>query len=230
MTYQCDGNPGRALDGRENMAGYADADSVKRRMRFDYLKVKNDPGSKSLEVFSQLMLHFQKPQLSVMEMIQEATALIQRQFRLRWVMIGLREPDGFYRYLVNTGMREDAWARQKARQYKTEDFELTTANYKAGEISKLSRVYLEEENLLGKNDEGVVNRPAMLRARRRTDDDILEADFVDTLILGANDDLLGWIEYSGTVTGKIPEAMTIRHIEVVSAILAGALVSPGSKI
>lgn len=210
--------------------GNIDSDSVKRRMKFEYLRVKNDHDSKSLEVFSQLMTHFQKPQLSVMDMIQEATGLIQRQFRLRWVMIGLREPDGFYRYIVMTGMRDDAWARQKTKQYKLQDFELNAVGYKAGEISKLSRVYLEDDNPLGKNDEGVVNRPALLRAKRKSDDETLEADFVDTLVLGPGDDLLGWIEYSGTVTGKFPDAMTIRHIEVVSSILASALAQHRSRL
>lgn len=212
------------------MVGNIDSDSVKRRMKFEYLRVKNDHDSKSLEVFSQLMTHFQKPQLSVMDMIQEATGLIQRQFRLRWVMIGLREPDGFYRYIVMTGMRDDAWARQKTKQYKLQDFELNAVGYKAGEISKLSRVYLEDDNPLGKNDEGVVNRPALLRAKRKSDDETLEADFVDTLVLGPGDDLLGWIEYSGTVTGKFPDAMTIRHIEVVSSILASALAQHRSRL
>jgi hypothetical protein len=207
------------------MAGAADIESVKRRLKFDYLKIRNDHASKTLEIYSQLMAHFQRPQMSVMAMIREATGLIQRHFRLRWCMIGLREPDGFYRYLVMTGMRDDAWATQKTKQYKLVDFNLSAENYKAGEISKLTRVYLEEENPLGKSDEGVVNRPALLRLKRKSDEDVLEADFIDTLILGPGDDLLGWIEYSGTVTGKFPDAMTIRHIEIISHILGAALVS-----
>jgi hypothetical protein len=205
------------------MTAIGDIESVKRRLKLDYLRVKNEHNSKSLEIYSQLLAHLNKPQLSIEEMSQEATALIQRQFRLRWCMIGLRDADGLYRYHVNTGMRDDSWSRQKARQYTLEDFNIGAANYKAGEISKLSRVYLEEENPLGKNDEGVVNRPALLRLKRKSDDDVLEADFLDTLILGPGDELLGWIEYSGTVVGKFPDALTIRHIEIVAQILAAAI-------
>jgi hypothetical protein len=205
------------------MTAIGDIESVKRRLKFDYLKIKNEHSSKSLDIFSQLLAHFQKPQLPIEEMIQEATAFIQRQFRLRWCMIGLRDHDGLYRYHVNTGMRDESWAKQKARQYTLEDFNVGATNYKAGEISRLSRVYLEEENPLGKNDEGVVNRPALLRLRRKSDDEVLEADFIDTLIFGQGDELLGWIEYSGTVVGKFPDALTIRHIEVVSQIIAAAV-------
>jgi len=207
------------------MAAIGDIESVKRRLKFDYLKIKNDHASKSLDIYTQLLSHFCKQQLPVMEMIQEATALIQRQFRLRWCMIGLREADGYYRYLVMTGMRDDAWARQKTKQYQLSDFNVGSVNYKAGEISKLTRVYLEEENPLGKNDEGVVNRPALLRLKRKSDDEVLEADFIDTLILGPGDELLGWIEYSGTVTGKFPDALAIRYIEIASQVLAAALCS-----
>jgi hypothetical protein len=211
------------------MAYYVNADSVKRRLKFEYLRVKNEHESKSLELFTQLLNHVHKPDLSVMNLIQEATLVIQKQFRFRWCMIGLREPDGWYRYLVNTGMREDAWARQKAKQYKLSDFDPNAVNYKAGEISKLSRVYLEEDNQLGKDDEGVVNRPALLHLTRKAEDDVLEADFLDTLIMGPGDELLGWIEYSGTVTGKMPDAMTIRHIEVISNILASAILLSRSR-
>ncbi len=211
------------------MAAIGDIESVKRRLKFDYLKIKNEHNSKALEMYTQLMSHFHRPQLAVMELIQEATTLIQRQFRLRWCMIGLREADGFYRYLVQTGMRDDAWARQKTKQYRLEDFNISAVNYKAGEVSRLTRVYLEEENPLGKNDEGVVNRPALLRQRRKSDDEVLEADFMDTLIYGNGDELIGWIEYSGTVTGKFPDALTIRYIEIVSQILGAALVQRSAR-
>lgn len=211
------------------MAGNVSADSVKRRLKFEYLKVKNEHSSKSLEVFGGLLANLAKQDMSVMDLVQEATLLIQKQFRLRWCMIGLREPDGWYRYVVMTGMREDAWVKQKTRQYKLSDFEPDAANYKAGEISKLSRVYLEEDNRLGKEDEGVVNRPALLHSSRKSEDDVLEADFIDTLIMAPGDELLGWIEYSGTVTGKMPDSMTIRHIEVVSQILSAAILVRRSR-
>jgi len=124
-------------------------------------------------------------------------------------------------------MRPDAWASQKSRKYKKEDFNLRTDSYNAAEISKLSRVYLEEENPLGTTDITVLNRPVLFGGKRKADDDALEADFIDTLILGPDDDLLGWIEYSGTVTGKFPDALTVKNIEVIAGLLSIALLSLG---
>jgi hypothetical protein len=201
-------------------------DAVKRKLKFDYLKAKNDVESRNLDVFSHLLDHFLRPQLSISELMHDTATTIQKQFRLRWVMIGLKDrTDGKYRYMFMSGMRDEAWARQKTKSYKLEDFAPNSNGYKAGEISGLSRAYLEEENPLFDEDITVVNRPALLRSRRKSDDETLEADFIDTLIVGPGNELYGWIEYSGTVTGKFPDSITIRHVEVVSSILAAAIAS-----
>ncbi len=204
-----------------------DAETVKRKIRFDYLKTKNEPSARVLDGFMLLLSHFQRPQLVLRELLQETTNYLQKQFRFRYVLIGMRTPsDGMYRYEVNTGMREDGWQRQRRKVYKLEDFNIF-GSYKAGEISRLSRVYLEEENPLGKEDEITVNRPALLKAKRDHIDDALEADFVDTLIYGPHELMLGWIEYTGTVNGKLPDAMMIRNIEVISGILGAAIMTQG---
>lgn len=200
-----------------------DIEIVKRKLKFEYLRMRNDPPSKNLELFSTILADLLRPQIMIHDLIQGAANLIQKQFRLRWTMIGLKSlSDGLYRYEVQNGMRADAWARQKARVYKVADFDMK-GSYKAAEISKLTRFYPEEENQLFAEDQQVVNRPILLRAKRKTDDEALEADFIDTLILGPGDDLLGWIEYGGTVVGKLPDPMTMRYIEVVAAILAAAI-------
>jgi len=203
----------------------ADIESVKRRLRFDYLGARSDPTSRVLDGYVSILAHLQRQPMSLRDMMQDTANWIHRQFRLRWCMIGLRGADGVYKYEVEAGMRPEAWAKQKVKLYKNSDFDPSAQNYKAGEISKLSRVYLEEENQLPKEDEGVVNRPALLKGRRKSDDETLEADFIDTLILGPGNELLGWIEYSGTLTGKFPDPMTIRFIEGISAILASAITS-----
>ena len=217
----------KALERSETeMAPPISADSVKRKLKFDYLKIKNDPESRNLEVFSHLMSHFLRPQLSISELMHDTCLTLQKQFRLRWVMIGLRDKsDGMYRYMFMSGMRDEAWDRQKTKSYKLEDFDPSSPGYKAGEISNITRVYLEDENPLFNEDEKVVNRPALLRGRRKTEEETLEADFLDTLIVGSSNNLLGWIEYSGTITNRFPDPMTIRHVEIVASILAAAIES-----
>lgn len=201
-------------------------DAVKRKLKFDYMKAKSENTSKVMDGFSQLLAHFHKQPLDVRELMQDAASFIQRHFRLRWVMIGLRSPsDGLYRYEFMSGMRDDAWAQHRKKAYKLEDF-TTYTNYKGGDISRLSRVYLQEENVLYKEDEEKgLNRPALYHARRLLPDDVLEADYIDTLIIGYGETILGWIEFSGSVTGKLPDPMTIRSIETISTILGAALAS-----
>lgn len=204
-----------------------DPEAVKRKLKFDYMRSKSEPVARHLEGFISLLQSLQNPNLKVLEFAQEITAHIQRTYRLRWVMIGIRNPaDGVYRYEVHTGMRDEAWKRQQAKVYSREDFE-NSPRYSFGEISKLSRIYMEEDNPLFNEDQYVVNRPALLRAKRETLEDSLEADFIDTLVLGPNDDLMAWIEYSGTTTGKLPDPMTIRYIEVIANILAAVMVAKG---
>jgi len=203
-----------------------DPETVKRGLRINYLGARSDQASKLIDGFASLLARFQKRPVVVNDIIQDAVNYIHRQFRLRFVMIGLRNPtDGVCTYRVEAGMRPDVWEWQKKRSYKKEDFALAKAGwYNAGEISRLTRVYLEEDNPLGEEDvEQVVNRPFMMKATRKAQEDTLEADFLDTLIMTSDNDLLGWIEYSGTIAGKFPDPMVIRWIEFIAAILAAAI-------
>lgn len=207
------------------MMGTLDAETVKRRLRFDYVRVKNEPGSRAVDGITSLMGHFHRQQMNINEVIQEASDIIQRQFKLKWVMIGVKgKADGLFRYTVMTGMNKDVWERQRKRTYRAEDFEPSCGTYKFGEISDLTRVYLQEENMLSsEEDKKLVQRPALLYSKRMKSSDTLEADFIDTLMYGPGRTLLGWIEYSGTVANEFPQPVVIRQIEGYSAVLAAAV-------
>lgn len=205
-----------------------DQETVKRGLRINYLGARSDQASKMIDGFATLISRFEKRPVPLMELLQETAHYIHRQFRLRWVMIGLRDAnDGVCRYVVESGMRPDAWQWQKQRTYVKEDFALSKPGwYNAGELSRLTRVYLEEENPLAEDDvEKIVNRPFMMRALRKNADDTLEADFIDTLVLTPGNDLLAWIEYAGTIAGKFPDPIVIRWIEFMAAILGAAIAS-----
>ena len=205
-----------------------DKEIVKRGLRTSYLGARSDPSTRLIDGYSALLERFHRRPLVVHDLIQDAANFVQRQFRLRWVMIGLRCPDGPYRYEAHSGMRPEVWEKQRARTYTREDFApVVEGVFNAGEISRLTKVYLEEDNPLDQEDLVKVNRPVLLKSRRRTQEDALEGDFIDTLILGVDNTLLGWIDYSGTVTGKFPEPMIIRWVELMSAILASAIASQG---
>lgn len=211
--------------GQPTMMGTIDTETVKRRLRFDYVRVKNEPGSRAVDGITALAAHLHRPQLNINEMIQEAADIIQRQFRVKWVMIGIKgKNDGLFRYTVMTGMNKDIWERQKKRTYRAEDFEPSSQKYRYGEISELTRVYLQEENpLQSEEDKMLVQRPALLETRRLSSSETLETDFIDTLIYGPGRNLLGWIEYSGTVANEFPQPAVIRQIEGYAAVLGAAI-------
>jgi len=207
------------------MMSTSDIETVKRRLRFDYVRVKHEPGSRAVEGITALAQHFHKQQLNIVEVIQEASDVIQRHFKLKWIMIGIKgKNDGLFRYTVMSGMHPDVWERQRKRTYRAEDFETSCGTYKFGEISELTRVYLQEENPLYSEDEKkLVQRPVLLGSTRTSASETLEADFIDTLIIGPGKTLLGWIEYSGTVGNEFPQPIVIREIEGYAAIIGAAM-------
>ncbi len=205
------------------MPSSVDTSAVVRRLQFGYMGTRSDPNAKSCDMLATLLSNLRRPELSLRNLVQEATRLIHGQYHLRWVTIGLRSAaDGRYRYEAQTGLRNEAWEGQRTAVYSNTDFDMTSRHL-GTEISSLTRVYLAEENPLAKEDESLANRPALLAMKRRAVDEVLEADFLDTMIFGTNKDLLGWIEYSGTLTGKFPDSIAIRHIEVVASIIAAAI-------
>ena len=200
-------------------------DRVEISLKMAYLKSRRDPNSRILEGFVTLLEHFQKNHMTLAALLQEAANLIKSQFTLRYVMIGLKGQDGTYKYEFMSGMRADSWAAHRKKVYTLESFALSVPGwYKVGVISKLSRVYLEENCPLGPGYETSVNRPALLSQQRSSIDSSLEADFLNTLIKGPRDELLGWVEYAGTVGGKLPDATVIRNVEVVASILGAAII------
>jgi hypothetical protein len=201
-----------------------DKEIVKRALRTSYLAARSDPTSRLNDGYAALLARFQKHPLVVHDFIQAAANFLQRQFRLRWVMIGQKSPDGLFRYEAMSGVLPEVWGKQRARTYTKEEFAPeVTGFFSAAEVSRLTRVYLEEDNPLGEEDMAKINRPVLLKSKRRSQEDALEGDFLDTLILDADNNLLGWIDYSGTMVGKFPDPMTIRWFELMSAILAAAI-------
>jgi hypothetical protein len=201
-----------------------DKEIVKRSLRTSYLGARSDHTSRLIDGFSTLLARFHKHPMVVHDFVQEAASFLQKQFRLRWVMIGQKSLDGLYRYEAMSGVRPEVWEKQSARTYTKEEFAPEVEGFfSAAEVSRLTRVYLEEDNPLAEEDLAKINRPVLLKSRRRSQEDALEGDFLDTLILNSGNDLLGWIDCSGTITGKFPDAMTIRWIELMSAVLAAVI-------
>ena len=205
-----------------------DHNEIAQKMKLDYLHGAKDKNERALEGILSLLSHFQKQQMDLNALLFDAANIIQKQLGIANVGIGLKSAsDGLFRYQVLVGFRQGTEAAEKKLAYTEKQFSDDT-EYKGTMIGKISKLYLAED-LPYKNDEILsYDRAALLGMRRLSPSDSLEADYIDTWIQGVNGRLLGWIEISGTRTGKLPDTLTIKLIEVIASIIGAALVQRGA--
>ncbi len=217
--------PGREMFSPKGLKSQQAVDhrSILDKVKFDYSHGVRDHTQKALEGVQNLLSNLQSPKVDIEKMFNEAAQLIWRQFGIDNVAIGLRsKEDGLYRYKVMAGFREDALAAHKKIVYKKEQF-FDSTEFHGVKISKYSTMYMAENNILTEAEKEAYNRPGLLAQSRKDLTDSLEGDYIDVGIYGRNDDLVGWIEISGTRTMKLPDVTTIRWVEVIASILAAAL-------
>lgn len=191
-------------------------------MRLDYLHATRDSNQRVVEAVTKLMARLRDPLLDLNTLLEETAKMVNQQFRIRTVSIGLRGSDKSYRYTVGAGFREEAWNARKKIVYGIDDF-FSDKSYKGTVISDYTKMYLEEDKPYANGEEATYNRPVLLKSKRLTLDQSLEGDYADIHIYGSNNELIGWLEISGTLAGKIPDTSTIRWLELISAMLSVAI-------
>lgn len=196
---------------------------VANKMRMDYAAMNREPTARTIEAMCALLGNFHRTQISIRSMMEEAAGLIQKQFSIREVAIGLRSPtEGVYRYEVILGFRPDAEAALRRLQYSESDF-WDDKKYKCTSISRLTRLFLAEDNPYASNEKESYSRPFLLEHRRSSPEESVEGDYIDVSIPGSSAEPVGWIEISGTRSGRLPDAMTIRWVEAVATMLGSAI-------
>lgn len=203
--------------------GKVDHNDVAQRMRLDYSVGQREADSRAMDAIIAMLQHFYKPQMSIRGMLEEAANLIQRQFGIREVAIGLKNSsDGMYRYEVLLGYREEAEKAHRAIQYTESDF-WDESKYKSTTISRQTRLFLTEDTPYVEGEKSTYNRQVMLNVKRTSPNECLEADYLDTTIPGQGGEAVGWIEFTGTRGGKLPDAQAIKWIEFIACILGAAI-------
>jgi len=193
---------------------------IKRRLWLDYQRASNDPANDRLECVDELLDTLVKPDIVLPEFLKTAANTIGSKLCLNEVTIGLRDPkDGLYRYEAMYGLDPSEWDAHKKISYAREQFE-SQGPYKFKELSTHTRLFLAEDNPYGEGEDGTYSKELMLKSKRNSLEDAIEGDYLDTLILGKNDDLLGWIEYGGMTNGKFPDGQTLISLELVAAVIA----------
>jgi hypothetical protein len=204
-------------------------EEIARGMRMEYAHWSTDSTHKIMEAIQELLAAARSDKLNIADLIDKAVRMVHQQFRLRWVAIGTRsEKDGLYRYNAFAGLREDAVKARQRETFKREDFD-GTGKYPGRMISHQTMLFLEEDKPYTDGAETTFNRPALMNSLRHSPEDCLEADYIDVHIFGGKDDLVGWIEASGTLTGKLPDVNAIRWMEMIASILGVALSHRQSK-
>jgi hypothetical protein len=205
-------------------------EQVLRKIKFDFMRPSADLSLRMLEDIESLFSHYKRKDLHVKELLQEAADLIGKHLRIREVTIGLRSHvDGLLRYEVMCGLRQETWAAHQTLAYDDDQFSNDDV-YKGRPITKYSKLYLAESNPYAEGEEQTYSRPLMMQSRRYNIDDSVEGDYIDTVIPGIDDYVIGWIEVSGTRMGKLPDASAIRWLEVIAHILGAILVARGPQI
>ena len=197
-------------------------EEVARRFRMTY-EHERDPNMKTLEGVLELLAFIRTPELKTHDLVQRAAELMHQHFRLRWVALGVKGSDGYFRYEAMVGFRADVAEKRRNQSFRRSDF-LEDGRYKGWAISDQTKLYLEEDQPYSEDAEATFNRPMLMKSRRRAPDDSLEGDYVDVHIYGIGNDLLGWIESSGTITGKLPDVPMIRWMETIASVIGAGLV------
>ncbi len=218
-------NRSNKLDPRENKdpSKTFDYREVARKLKSEYAHGSKDASIRALDSVNSLIKYLIQNDPDLDEMLEQATKLIFTQFNIREVSIGLRTaPDNLFRYVKMHGMRAEVWAAHKNLVYTYEQL-FDPKKYKHTVISQHTRLFLAEDNPYAEDETYTYSEHLMSMSRRRAPDDSIEGDYIDVYIYGSGDEILGWIETGGTWDNKIPDARTIRTLEILASVLGIAI-------
>ncbi|UCE81159.1 MAG: hypothetical protein JSV94_01645 [Methanobacteriota archaeon] len=202
---------------------------IARKWKFEYSYGAPDQTIKGLEAITGILSHIEKPHIDLRTLLNDTATLISKHFGIREVTIGLKDKkDGLFRYISMVGLREDAEQALRRLAYTVDDFR-PGGRYKGTSLGKFSTLFLAEDNPYAEGEEDTYSHPVLLGSRRKSLTESIEGDYIDVMIFGKGDEIIGWIEVSGTRAGKIPDILTIRWIEAISKILSVAIFCKGHR-
>jgi hypothetical protein len=205
-------------------------DLIKKRMRLAYQYACSNPANERMDCVHNLITKLADFDIDMHKYLQEAADAICEKLGIQEITIGLRSPsDGLYRYEVMSGLSEAEWGAHKSLSYRLEDF-FNSPVYKYMQISRFTRLLLAEDYPYANGEEATFEKDVMLQSKRKSLDDAIEGDYLDILIFGEGDDLLGWIEISGMKTGLFPDVESIKCLELLASVIGVALTQHGAGV
>jgi hypothetical protein len=182
-----------------------------------YYPVPKDQQEKIIDSLLSLLELAGERRQPLRDILEQACRTMFRLFGFREISIGLKSREDFlYRYEVLFGYRRDVIDNMRKMKYTFEDMvsQEKFPHIKMGKLSELNPV-----EGLPEWERGLFSRPSQLEVKREIQTEFLEGDYIDVWIHGNNGDLVGWIELSNPLDGKLPERATVRWIELIASIL-----------
>lgn len=195
------------------------ADRIVSNLKQEYSRPAVDSGQRFTESMTRLIQKIQRTGGTTQRFLDDVVQLIYRNYRIRENTVGLKSPqDGSFRYVSFYGFRKDAETSLRGLSYKEENFTNETAGK---QISDWTWVFLSENSPFIEGEESTYNRPILLeKSERQSHEQCLEADYFDTRIFDRRNQLIGWIEYSGTTDYHLPDMRAIKEIELIAGIIS----------
>lgn len=211
------------MDRTDETPNVVNPQEVARKSKTDYSHGITDHTTKTLEEICELYWKLEQSDFHIQDFLTNIADLISRRFGIASVSIAIWDPlDKLYHYKVVNGIDKEAIEDYKGIAY-TKAQVKDDATYPCHEISSHTKIYLTEEHPYAPGEEFSYRRPGLIGMKRRALTDSLEADYLDFFFYGRDKEILGWIEASGTRLRKLPDAATIRWIELIAIMVGQAL-------
>ena len=202
---------------------------IKKRMWLAYQYACSNPSNERMECVHAMINNLADPDLDMKTFLQNVAETITNKLGIKEATIGLKDgSDGLYRYVVMSGLSDSEWEAHKSLTYKYEDFYSQNV-YKFMQISRYTHLLLAEDNPYGAGEDATYEKELMLQSKRKSLEDTIEGDYLDVLIYGKGDDLLGWMEISGMKSGHFPDVETLKCLELLASVMGIALARHSPK-
>jgi len=196
---------------------------IKKRMWLAYQYACSNPSNERTDCIHAMINNLADPNLDMKNFLQEVADAINNKLGIKETTIGLKDgSDGLYRYVVMSGLTESEWEAHKILAYKYEDFYSQNV-YKFMQISRYTHLSLADDNPYAEGEDATYEKDLMLHSKRKGLEDTIEGDYLDVMIYGKGDDLLGWIEISGMKNGHFPDVETVKCLELLASVIGIAL-------
>ena len=196
---------------------------VALHMSMDYAHGIKDQTAKTVEEINALFERVKRPGYELDSFLMDVAEMISRSFGIANTMIAVwDQAHQVYRYRAVTGLEKETADAYKNLTY-TKEHMIDERTYPSHKISTHTQLYLCEEHPYAEGEETSYARPALLGMKRRSLSDSLEGDYMCFDFAGAGDEIMGWIETSGTRLRRLPETSSIRWIELIACIVGSVI-------